>query len=84
MTELWTRCDINAEVQNSTSYNERMYNIEYGWNGYAFTDLAVWDGTSTLFSLWDTRTTPLQTATPPYLYTPLESWYHFNVGGGGF
>jgi hypothetical protein len=60
-----------------------MGTVDYGWNGYPFLDLAVYDSGSTLWSLWDSRTTPQIPSNPPYTYTNLQAphWYHFRVSG---
>ncbi len=71
-----------GEVYSSlATTHEPMGTVEYGWGGFEFLDLAVWDN-ATIWALWDTRTSPcMQCADSPYSYTPYAQWYHFGVQG---
>jgi hypothetical protein len=87
LTDLWQDSQAVGEVYSATTYHEPMLLGEFGWSGsFEFFDLAVYEGPgpSATWSIWDTRTTPVQYQDPGYTYTPLTSWYHFKISGGNF
>jgi hypothetical protein len=79
LTDLWhPNTDANGEVYNNTSTPEDIGDGHFGRGpGFDFLDLAAYDGSGTIWSLWDTRTTP-QFAFD-YNYEQFVQWYHFRI-----
>ncbi len=80
LTDLWhPNTDAVGEAYNATTFREDIGDAHFGLApaGFEFLDLAAYDGSGTIWSLWDTRTQPV--FFNDYSYSAFVAWYHFRI-----